>query len=202
MVWTIRYRHLKQLVQTAAALPGRKLEVALWNRLEPWSAGLPPKDGAGALDPSAGGAPESPAAAEIPEATRGEIQRLRAVVGATLSRLARQTEEALGPALVRAQQSWDRSDDMTIIDPSLAAALAEARRELQAAAGGADPTAVAVALEGLLAVEAASGLAALAERRLPALIRLRVRARGELLPGGRPFLDLGAALHEAAQAWG
>jgi hypothetical protein len=202
MVWTIRYRHLKQLVQTAAALPGRKLEVALWNRLEPWSAGLPPKDGAGAPDPSADAALESPPPAELPEATRDQIQRLRAVVGTTLRRLARQTEEALAPALVRAQQSWDRSDDLTIIDAPLASALAEARRELQAAAAGADPTAAAVALEGLLAVEAGSGLAALAEQRLPALIRLRVRARGELLPGGRPFLDLGAALNEAAQAWG
>jgi hypothetical protein len=123
------------------------------------------------------------------------------VVAATLSRLARQTEEALAPALVRARQSWDRSDDLTIIDGPLAGALAEARRELQAAAAGSDPTAAAVALEGLLAVEAGSGLAALAERRLPALIRLRVRSRGELLPGGRPFLDLGAALQEAAQAW-
>jgi hypothetical protein len=197
MVWTIRYRHLKQLVQTAAALPGRKLEVALWHRLEPWSAGLPPKDGAAEMDP--------PAVAEPPPAvsaaTREEIQRLRAVVAATLARLARQTEETLAPALVRARQSWDRSDDLTIIDAPLAGALAEARRQLQAAAAGSDPTAAAVALEGLLAVEAASGLTALAERRLPALIRLRVRARGDLLPGGRPFLDIGAALQEAALAW-
>jgi hypothetical protein len=191
MVWTIRYRHLKQLVRTAAALPGRKLEVALWHRLEPWSTALPPKDGA--PDP---GPPE-----ELPATTRSEIVRLRAVVAACLQRLARQTEEALAPALARARQSWDRFDALVIVDPPLAAALAETRRQLEAAARSTDAPVAAVAIEGLLAVEAASGLTALAENRLAALIRLRVRGKGELLPDGRPFLDLGAALEEAAQAW-
>ena len=60
----------------------------------------------------------------------------------------------------------------------------------------------AVALEGLIALEAACGLTALTEGRLSALIRLRVRTReDDLLPEGRPFLDLGAALAEAATAW-
>jgi hypothetical protein len=147
---------------------------------------------------------EHPAAppAELSADERAEISRLRVTVAATLARLGQQTEAALGPALARARQSWDRSDDITIIDPPLAGALTEARRQLQAAAAGPSAPVTAVALEGLLAVEAASGLAALAERRLPALIRLRVRAKGDLLPGGRPFLDLGAALQEAAQAWG
>jgi hypothetical protein len=60
----------------------------------------------------------------------------------------------------------------------------------------------AVALEGLLALEAACGLTTLAERRLSSLIRLRLRGRErDILPAGRPFLDLGAAFAEAARAW-
>ena len=60
----------------------------------------------------------------------------------------------------------------------------------------------AVALEGLLAIDLAIALVRLFERRLAALLRLRLRsATPELLPEGRPFLDLGRALHEAAEAW-
>ena len=79
-------------------------------------------------------------------------------------------------------------------------ALASTRHTLERAAVRPDPVG-AVALEGLLALEAARGLAALAEQRLSSLIRLRVRQTDELLPGGRPFLDLGAAIAEAARAW-
>jgi hypothetical protein len=51
-------------------------------------------------------------------------------------------------------------------------------------------------------LEAACGLTTLAERRLSSVIRLRLRSDDqELLPAGRPFLDLGAAISEAARVW-
>ena len=60
----------------------------------------------------------------------------------------------------------------------------------------------AIALEGLLAVDASVALVRLFERRLASLLRLRLRsATPDLLPEGRPFLDLGRALHEVAGAW-
>ncbi len=60
----------------------------------------------------------------------------------------------------------------------------------------------AVALEGLLALDASVALVRLFERRLAPLLRLRLRsATPDVLPDGRPFLDLGQALHEVAEAW-
>jgi hypothetical protein len=176
----IRHRHLNQLVRTAASLPGPRVDFAPWSRL----AEL------GAVDPTErpGPAPTAP--------------ELRAVVGDCLSALSRRLEEVLPPALARARQHWDRIDDLTIVDEELAVALAEARRTLVAAATAGLPPERAVAFEGLLALDSARGLTHLAERGLASLIRLRVRGReDELLPEGRPFLDLGAALAEAARGW-
>jgi hypothetical protein len=93
-------------------------------------------------------------------------------------------------------------DALTVVDEELGVTLAKTRRTLVAAATAASPGGRAVALEGLLALDTARGLVTLAERGLASLIRLRVRSQVEdLLPGGRPFLDLGAALAEAARAW-
>jgi hypothetical protein len=186
---------LQELVRTAAGLPGRKLEVALWQRLGPWETTPSPRS-------------ETVESGDDPDTARPEVARLRAVVAACLERLAARIDETLVPALRRARKSWDRVDDLVIVDPPLAAALAAARRQLESAAaageGAQGGPVAAVALEGLLALETAAGLAALAERRLSTLIRLRVRSPGcdgELLPGGRPFLDLGAALAEVAHSW-
>jgi hypothetical protein len=103
--------------------------------------------------------------------------------------------------LAQPWRSWEKIDDLSIVDEQLAALLAEARRALVAAARG--PARLrAVAFEGLLALDAARGLTTLAEHGLASLIRLRVRAGDEeLMPDGRPFLDIGAALAEAARAW-
>jgi hypothetical protein len=186
-VGRIRYRHLNKLVRAAAALPGPRLDVALWQRLEPWSAAGP--------DPGEPG--------EIPAETRREIALLRGQVGGCLEGLAQRAEKALRTALARARQNWEQVDSMVIVDPPMAGALGDARRRLQAAASreGAHPAVAAVALEGLLVMEAATGLTSLAERRLSSLIRLRVRQSEDLLPEGRPFLDLSRALAEAAHAW-
>jgi hypothetical protein len=90
-----------------------------------------------------------------------------------------------------------------VIDDELDGEIAALRRRLSAGGGpAASPGRRAIALEGLLALDAAIALVRLFERRLAALLRLRLRsATPELLPEGRPFLDLGAALREAAGAW-
>jgi hypothetical protein len=173
----IRHRQLKQLVQTAAALPGPKIELMPWDHLA--ALGDATSDASAPLDPV----------------------RLRVMVGQTLAALARRIDQVLPGALARARQAWDKIDDLTIVDEELAATLAATRAALVAATGG-SPQQRAVALEGLLALDAARGLAGLAERGFASLIRLRVRGKDdELLPQGRPFLDLGAALAEAARAW-
>ena len=119
----------------------------------------------------------------------------------SLLALGARLEVALPPVLVAPWRQWERIDDLTIVDEALASTLARTRRELVAATRG--PARLrAVAFEGLLALDAARGLTTLAERGLASLIRLRMRAGEEdLMPDGRPFLDLGAALGEAARAW-
>ena len=190
---SIRHRHLTQLVRTALSLPGPKLDTAPWSRL----TSLGPIQ---ELAPVAGEAAPEPG--ELSADARAEVERLRAIVAECLTALARRIDEALPPALARARREWDQVDELTIVDAPLQSALVDARRALTAAVlAGVQPQS-AVALEGLIALEAACGLTALTEGRLSALIRLRVRTReDDLLPDGRPFLDLGAALAEAASAW-
>lgn len=181
LLWSpsIRHRHLKQLVDSAVALGGPTLDQALWRRLQPFAAGDP---------------------GELPADPRLEARRLRALVAGSLQALAERLEQTLAPALAGARQNWDKVDNQTIVDSRLEAAVASTRHALERAATRAD-AAGAVALEGLMALEAARGLIRLAEQRMSSLIRLRVRQDEDLLPGGRPFLDLGAALAEAARAW-
>jgi hypothetical protein len=128
---------------------------------------------------------------------------LRREVGALLARLARRVDDALAAALARAASAWEQVDALTMIDAELESEVASTRLRLARAAHPTAPSGQrAVALEGLLAVVAAVALARLCERRMASLLRLRLRSpASELLPAGRPFLDLGAALHEAAEAW-
>jgi hypothetical protein len=187
------------------SLPGAKLDTAPFARLAPVGAALAPTAGAasasgaksGAMSGAMTGGGREPAGD-----ARAEIARLRGLVAECLAALAKRIDETLPAALAQARRAWDKVDDLSIIDPPLRAALADGRRWLAAVAADGGRAEGAVALEGLIALESAWGLTLLAERRLSALIRLRVRsADGELLPGGRPFLDLGAALAEAASAW-
>ena len=188
IVARIRHRHLKELVRAAASLPGPKLDIPLWASIR-------------AIDLDA--APGDPPAPVRPDVAR-EIAVLRGLVASCLHRLAQRIEEKLAAALAEARRAWDQADSVAIVDADLGRALADARRKLGAAAGaGPDQRALAaVALEGLLVLEAACGLTTLAERRLSSVIRLRLRSDDqELLPAGRPFLDLGAAISEAARIW-
>ena len=139
---------------------------------------------------------------ELPAHERLEAKRLRALVAGCLQALAERLDEALAPALAGARQAWENVDSLSLVDARLEIALRGARHTLERAA--ARPDAVgAVALEGLLALEAARGLCTLAEQRMSSLIRLRMRQdeRAPLVIEGRPFLDLGAAIGEVARAW-
>jgi hypothetical protein len=128
---------------------------------------------------------------------------LRRPVGMLLARLATRAELELAAAMRRAHEAWEQADSLAVIDHALESDIAVMRRRLAAAAGPKTTLARrAVALEGLLAIDAAVALVRLFERRLAGLLRLRLRSvTPELLPEGRPFLDLGRALHEAAEAW-
>jgi hypothetical protein len=200
MVPSIRHPHLQSLLRTAASLPGPKMSLAPLTR-------LPPSNVAPAAQPLPPGA--EPAgevvAAPVPldPAARAEIARLRALVATSLAALARTISQHLGPAIEGAHRAWEKVDDLAIVDPVLAANVMETRRALYRAATAPGPRALAaVAIEGLLALDAACGLTGLAERRLSSLIRLRVRsAEPALLPQGRPFLDLGRAIDEVAREW-
>ncbi len=127
-----------------------------------------------------------------------DLRELRAQVGALVRELADRTEPALHQALARAASAWDQADALVILDDALLGRNVELQtRWRQAAHGG--PAERAAAVEALLALDAAFGLVALVERRLATLIRLR--GDGDLLPEGRPFLDVSSALHDVARGW-
>jgi hypothetical protein len=125
------------------------------------------------------------------------------MIASLLERLAARTEPALVACLLRSREEWDQADAFSVIDADLAGEIAALRRRLATGAGPASSGARrAIALEGLLVVDAAVALVRLFERRLASLLRLRLRsATPEVLPDGRPFLDLGRALQEVAEAW-
>ena len=130
------------------------------------------------------------------------VSVVRARIADALGGLAARVEPALNEVLRRARRAWDQADALAVLDDPLRAELAGLRRWLaRLAAPGRDAVA-ASALEGLLALDAAVALIRLFERRLAALLRLQLRSgEPELLPRGRPFLDLAGALREAERAW-
>ena len=140
--------------------------------------------------------------AEGPPGAQGRDE-LRPAVAALLTRMANRAEPELATAMQRARAAWDQAGTFSVIDVELELEATALRRRLVGAAQPGSPAPRrAVALEGLLAIDLAIALVRLFERRLAALLRLRLRsATPELLPEGRPFLDLGRALHEAAEAW-
>jgi hypothetical protein len=147
---------------------------------------------------------EGPGTAADDVETRRDVLRLRADVHRCLAALAHGVEQTLPRALAQADRAWEQVDDMVVIDHRLGDAIADARLALERALAARTRVVRAVAAEGLLVLDAACGLVGLAERRLSSLIRLWVRSgreKTDLLPGGRPFLDLGPALAEAARAW-
>ena len=184
------------MLEAARALPVASIP----EEIVPSSSGVPPW--AAELARAAPRPPVELAPAQAPAVT-ARAADLRRDVAALLARLARRVDEVLATALARAGKAWEQVDALSMLDHETEGDVGVTRRRLAAAADVAAPAAQrAVALEGLLAVDAAVALARLFERRMASLLRLRLRSPSrELLPLGRPFLDLGAALHEAAEAW-
>ena len=182
------------------------------------------RDALSRLVADAGSLPGAPGADLLAAAPRGLDRRqgrgkpqpddpadaaaLKTRVRELLFELARRVESDLGSTLERAH-AWDQLDALRFIDRAVEDELAALRRtavRLQAAEGDDAEERRALGLEAQLTLDAALGLTSLVERRLATLIRLRLRAGDEpddrsLLPEGRPFLDLGAALHETARRW-
>lgn len=127
---------------------------------------------------------------------------LRQRLGRFLSELAQRLEPALTEALKHAAIAWDAFDEVSVLNPALeeeASWLATAAGQLERES---DPVQRAIGVEVRIALESALGLIQLVERRLATVVRLRLQS-GEpsLLPGERPFLDIAAALAEAARGW-
>lgn len=125
-------------------------------------------------------------------------------MGRLLQAMATKLESALPSVLALASTAWDQVDALQILDRSLMEEAASLRARAAALADDAEaePATRAGAVAVRLSVDSAFGLVSLVERRLASLIRLRLRAEDpDLLPGGKPFLDLGAALRQAARVW-
>jgi len=131
-----------------------------------------------------------------------DVRLLRRQLGRLLDELAKRLDPALRDALAHAAVAWDAFDEVSILDADLRA---DARFIANAAAAlerETDAVRAAIGLEVRLALESALGLVHLVERRLATLVRLRVQSRERsLLPDERPFLDVAAALAEAARGW-
>lgn len=131
-----------------------------------------------------------------------DLRALRERLGRLLADLSQRLDPVLIGALEHAAVAWDAFDAVSVLDPALrrdAAGIAGAAAALEREA---DPARRAVGLEVRVALAAALGLIDLIERRLAMLVRLRVQSGDSaLLPGRRPFLDVAAALAEAARGW-
>lgn len=131
-----------------------------------------------------------------------DVRQLRGRLGRLLSELAGRLEPALTGALKHAAVAWDAFDEVSILNPALedeASWLATVAAKLEREP---DPIRRAIGVEVRIALESALGLIQLVERRLATVVRLRVQSGNpSLLPGDRPFLDIAAALAEAARGW-
>jgi hypothetical protein len=135
---------------------------------------------------------------------------LRVRVRELLGELARRSDEALPRTLGRAHVAWDQVDSLRILDAAVEVETRALRRAARVMEADDDLVGRALGLEARLTIDAAVDLVGLFERRLATLVRLRLRATAQaddstpldsLLPDGKPFLDLGAALHETARRW-
>ncbi|MEO6954480.1 MAG: hypothetical protein ABI321_21965 [Polyangia bacterium] len=160
--------------------------------------------------------------ASLAPARRGiSLNELKTRVRELIAELARRVDGALPETLAQAHRAWDQVDALRLIDKAVddeVRALVRQAALLESDTDSAERR--ALGLEGRLTLEAAVGLVALVEQRLATLVRVRLRGvhldgdhheddaepdverlTERLLPGGRPFLDLGAALHETARRW-
>ncbi len=178
---------LGRLVAQTRMLPG--------NRADLRGVGLPRMADRG------GGTPATSPSREEPDAPLA-VAELSARVGALLAEMGRRTSERLPATLELAHSAWDQVDSLVLFDLPLRREVAVLRRASRAAADASDAPLAAIGLEAELTLDAAVGLVSILERRLATLARLRLRSETpELVRDGRPFLDVGAALLEAARGW-
>lgn len=172
----MRKSALQALVDTARALPGDAAPVP--------PTSVPP-------------APEASTVEGLPD-----LPAMRRQLGLLLQQVAAVLDPELMRALKQAAKSWDQADAISVLSPELMDNVASHRAAWMALRGHNAPGVDAAAVEAVLTLDAACGLVTLFEKRLAPLVRLRLRSdEPDLLPGGRPFLDLSAALREAARAW-
>lgn len=163
-------------MRAARALPGEK-------------RGAPPLSYLSALPRSAASPSENPSP-----------RRLRQRLSSLLSVLSARLEPMLIGALRQAEVAWDSFDSLSVLSPELQAEAQDISDGACALEASADPGLRAAGLELRLSLSAALGLVDLCERRLATLVRLRVQSsEPALLPAGRPFLDVAAALSEVAR---
>lgn len=144
----------------------------------------------------------APEAAPHPALSTQQLRALRKRLSQLLSTLSQRLGPALAAALRQAAVAWDSFDTVAVLDAGLRAeaqALATLAVQLERSADAAQR---AAGLELRIALTSALGLVDLCERRLATLVRLRVQSsQRSLLPHGRPFIDIAAALAEAARGW-
>ena len=166
---------LEALVEQVRSLPGGEAELGL------------PRAAVG------------PAPAPVPSLP---VTELRARSAAWLTAIAARLETALPDALSRATEAWDQADVFAVFDDATrdeAVALRRGAAQLEAADDAAARTA---GLEARLLIDASVGLVSILERRLAAILRLRLRSgTPELVVDGRPFLDVAAAFAAAGRRW-
>lgn len=144
--------------------------------------------------------PHEPSAS--PPLSTTQLRDLRKRLSQLLFTLSQRLQPALTDALRQAAVAWDSFDTVSVLDAALRAeaqALVTTAVQLERAHDAAQR---AAGLELRIALTSALGLVDLCERRLATLVRLRVQSpQRSLLPAGRPFIDIAAALTEAARGW-
>jgi len=172
----MRKSALQQLVDTARSLPGDRVSLPL--------VSVPP-----AGDPAEG--------QDLPD-----MRVLRRQLGMILADLARVLEPEMVRAMSQAMRSWDQADAVNVLSPMITERIQKHRALWLKLRGSSTPGDDAAAVEALLTIDTTVALLTLVEKRMATLVRLRLRSETpELVPQGRPFLDVAAALQEAARAW-
>ena len=111
-------------------------------------------------------------------------------------------ESRLPEALRSAPWAWENTGSMALLNEEALEMLMQARQDLRHAVLHGEPAVVALATEGLWALRISFSVISLLQTRLPSLIRLRTRMEDQdLMPDGRPFLDLAPALSELGRRW-
>jgi hypothetical protein len=124
-------------------------------------------------------------------------------VGQALADLARNLSEEVPKTLELALKAWDQVDALEVVDTKLRREIGALRHSAVTLEESEDAADRAIGLESRLVLDAATGLVRLFERRLAQMVRTRLRSETpDLFVDGRPFVDLGAALQEAARRWG